>query len=377
MPAARERIATSFGGVASGPAWREFIDHLDVDPDGMVLKKGLASSNASVREATIWSVVSAARMGRTILAADLESVMNSTMAAPRADDTEWSTFGRELIARRLGKTGATDGSETITRQAPRHSADAMGLASASELTTAERSALRGVWPDLPSSPAASSKQPTTSPVDDQKVVKPRIRTFPSIASGVFGSLLAALRCELPKNGAAFGAARISYRTDGRPREITVDTTTLKATCAPFVEHLARLTVAQPDLAVLDSLTQWLFISMDKDTMDCADANARNSSVAAVGRERIGGIIKVPRRVKDVRPVYPESMRLARISGIVIIQATITATGCVDGAEVLRSVELPLDLAALKSVSAWRFEPTLLDGKPVPVIMTVTVNFTLQ
>lgn len=71
------------------------------------------------------------------------------------------------------------------------------------------------------------------------------------------------------------------------------------------------------------------------------------------------------------------MRLARISGIVILQATITATGCVDGAEVLRSVELPLDLAALKSVSGWRFDPTLLDGKPVPVIMIVTVNFTLQ
>lgn len=71
------------------------------------------------------------------------------------------------------------------------------------------------------------------------------------------------------------------------------------------------------------------------------------------------------------------MRLARISGIVILQAAITATGCVDGAEVLRSVELPLDLAALKSVSGWRFDPTLLDGKPVPVIMIVTVNFTLQ
>lgn len=49
----------------------------------------------------------------------------------------------------------------------------------------------------------------------------------------------------------------------------------------------------------------------------------------------------------------------------------------DGAEVLRSVQLPLDLAALKAVSGWRFEPTLLDGEPVPVIMTVTVNFTLQ
>jgi outer membrane biosynthesis protein TonB len=41
------------------------------------------------------------------------------------------------------------------------------------------------------------------------------------------------------------------------------------------------------------------------------------------------------------------------------------------------VELPLDLAALKSVSGWRFEPAQLEGKAAPVRMTVTVNFTLQ
>jgi periplasmic protein TonB len=37
----------------------------------------------------------------------------------------------------------------------------------------------------------------------------------------------------------------------------------------------------------------------------------------------------------------------------------------------------LDASALAAVSLWRYEPTLLDGAPVPVIMTVTVSFTLQ
>jgi protein TonB len=37
----------------------------------------------------------------------------------------------------------------------------------------------------------------------------------------------------------------------------------------------------------------------------------------------------------------------------------------------------LDAAALDAVKQWTFTPTLLNGTAVPVIMTVTVNFTLQ
>ena len=68
---------------------------------------------------------------------------------------------------------------------------------------------------------------------------------------------------------------------------------------------------------------------------------------------------------------------ARVSGIVVIEATIAATGCIESARILRTIQLPIDLAALKAVSGWRFEPTRLDGVPVPVIATVTVNFTLE
>jgi protein TonB len=61
---------------------------------------------------------------------------------------------------------------------------------------------------------------------------------------------------------------------------------------------------------------------------------------------------------------------------VIIQATIDATGRVRSAQVLRSIPM-LDQAALDAVSQWEFVPTLLNGRPVPVIVTVTVNFSLQ
>jgi protein TonB len=92
--------------------------------------------------------------------------------------------------------------------------------------------------------------------------------------------------------------------------------------------------------------------------------------------RVGGAIKPPTKTKDVRPVYPPIAQSARVQGVVIIEATIGANGRVTDAKVLRSIPL-LDQAALDAVKQWVFTPTLLNGVPVPVIMTVTVNFTLQ
>ena len=92
--------------------------------------------------------------------------------------------------------------------------------------------------------------------------------------------------------------------------------------------------------------------------------------------RVGGNIKAPTKVKDVRPVYPEEARAARLQGVVILELAIESDGRVAQACVLRSIPL-LDAAAIEAVNQWEFTPTLLNGVPVPVIMTVTVNFTLQ
>jgi len=92
--------------------------------------------------------------------------------------------------------------------------------------------------------------------------------------------------------------------------------------------------------------------------------------------RVGGNIKPPQKIKNVAPVYPPIAQSARVQGVVIIEATIGPNGRVTDARVLRSIPL-LDQAALDAVRQWEFTPTLLNGVPVPVIMTVTVNFTLQ
>ena len=92
--------------------------------------------------------------------------------------------------------------------------------------------------------------------------------------------------------------------------------------------------------------------------------------------RVGGIIRQPQKLHHVAPLYPEVARAARVSGIVILEAVLAEDGTVRDVSVLRSVPL-LDAAAIAAVREWRFTPTLLNGTPVPVVMTVTVAFNLN
>ena len=112
----------------------------------------------------------------------------------------------------------------------------------------------------------------------------------------------------------------------------------------------------------------------------ADAVAAKEIAAAEAREkakasavRVGGKISPPIKMNDVKPVYPAIAKNAGVTGVVIIEATVGADGKVIDAKVLRSVPL-LDQAALDAVRQWEYSPTLLNGVPVPVVMTVTVNF---
>jgi TonB family protein len=95
-----------------------------------------------------------------------------------------------------------------------------------------------------------------------------------------------------------------------------------------------------------------------------------------GAYRVGGNIAPPRKIKDFAPVYPPAARQAGIQGVVILEAIIGVDGTVTNARVLRSIPL-LDQAAIDAVKQWQYTPVMLSGTPVPIVMTVTVNFALR
>jgi protein TonB len=92
--------------------------------------------------------------------------------------------------------------------------------------------------------------------------------------------------------------------------------------------------------------------------------------------RVGGGIRPPTKIKDMAPKYPSIALAARAEGVVILEATIGLTGRVEDVRILRSIPL-LDAAAVEAVRQWEYQPTTLNGVPVPVLITVTVNFTLH
>jgi protein TonB len=98
--------------------------------------------------------------------------------------------------------------------------------------------------------------------------------------------------------------------------------------------------------------------------------------AANQRLKVGGPVKPPVKVFDVKPVYPEDARAARIQGVVILGIVIGQDGSVIETQVLRSIPA-LDQAAIDAVSQWLYEPTLLNGEPVEIEMNVAINFTPQ
>ena len=101
-----------------------------------------------------------------------------------------------------------------------------------------------------------------------------------------------------------------------------------------------------------------------------------TTLARLTPVRVGGDIRQPTKVQDVKPVYPAEAQAARVQGVVIIEALIDPSGSIANARVLRSIPM-LDEAALGAVSRWRFVPTQVNGAPASVLVTVTVNFTLQ
>ena len=90
---------------------------------------------------------------------------------------------------------------------------------------------------------------------------------------------------------------------------------------------------------------------------------------------VSGELERPNKLVHIDPVYPGIASVARVEGLVILEATIDGEGNVENVRVVRSIPL-LDAAALDAVRSWKYEPTIIGGKPVPIQMTVTVKFAL-
>ena len=92
--------------------------------------------------------------------------------------------------------------------------------------------------------------------------------------------------------------------------------------------------------------------------------------------RVGGNVKQPKVVHIEQPNYPPEARRARVEGVVILEATVTAEGTVDKVKVISGPPI-LTGAAVEALTHWKYEPTYLNGQAVPVILTARISFSLS
>lgn len=227
---------------------------------------------------------------------------------------------------------------------------------------------------------------TKSSVREETIVAARrlenlgIRTVPPLASDLWGELLKLTRCETKHRGIVM--ADVAYRPDGRPRQISISKDVLvPEECNRVARTLFSLTIAQDVKPIPAAFVETLVLPLEAPRVACIDQpwaiEDGSEPVRFVDREHGSSKIKPPTPIKKVNPTYPPVAQASRIEGTVIIEAGISRTGCVSQATVVASPHPSLSGAALFAVLDWRYSTTYLDDKPVPVIMTITVNFALE
>jgi TonB family protein len=166
---------------------------------------------------------------------------------------------------------------------------------------------------------------------------------------------------------------ITYGNRGQPRNVQIRGGSASTECRQAAAGLALLEISPVGEARPDERTDHVVAVFSRDAVDCEGLAARRQPTRSVVAE---GITE-PRKIRDVKPVYPPDAVAARLQGKVFVEATIDRSGCVGNMWVIEPAHPMLMVEALVAVRQWRFTPTLLNGEAVPVRMTVTVNFTLN
>jgi protein TonB len=98
-------------------------------------------------------------------------------------------------------------------------------------------------------------------------------------------------------------------------------------------------------------------------------------VATPQRVRVSGGVTAGNLITQTKPQYPQIARTARIQGSVVLHAVISKNGMIEQLQVVSGHPM-LTQSALEAVRSWRYKPYYLNGEPVEVDTTITVNFTL-
>ena len=232
-----------------------------------------------------------------------------------------------------------------------------------------------------------STQASLPPTTAHAAVKPSSATLPSGPSAALVFNGAAPDFAAPqsrKPSPSVPARTSSESSDSSPARLVEKASqiqALPATTAPAVSGSAGSAPGPATSALTDAPTQ-----------PKADEPAPVlASMAAPEPSALGTVLSVPPEVPRsmpvsqgitdgavihrVQPVYPELARQSRLEGRVVLQAVITENGNVRDLKVVSGHPV-LARAAQDAVAQWRYQPYLLNGKPVSMPTEIKLDFKL-
>ena len=129
--------------------------------------------------------------------------------------------------------------------------------------------------------------------------------------------------------------------------------------------------AEAGLALNEELTE-----SNPDSLNSGLTVGNGRPVAPAAPVAVGGEVKQAKLLSSVAPVYPMLAKNQHVSGNVLVDALIDPNGRVTTMKIVSGPTL-LHQAAMDALRQWKYQPAMLDGKPVPMHLTVTIQFRLQ
>ncbi len=274
----------------------------------------------------------------------------------------------ELAARRLGRAPADRSAEIGLLDGPALVTlfDFVSRGGGPRLTAEERRALES----RPGAPALDRLTALAAWPREGQTAESSLRLAAPLPPGYAADTLAVVGCKL--DGKMAGG-RVFYRGDGRPKDVTLfrDLGLSPACMAATATLLASLHEGARPAAREGEI---VLLPLEADVVSCEQREPPQPRGSAQSPRAAGIEIEEPRKVHHVNPAFPKAAASAGVGGTVVLEALITPAGCVGSLELVQGAQRLLDIEALRAVSRWRYAPTLFNGQPVPILMTVTVNF---
>lgn len=380
-PGARHELGLEFLEASDAEGWRSLLATGDEDGypiDRDLLLSALRHADPTIRDSTVWVLIARlpgnapANPGEWLAAVD-----EGQTKGDRATENPEAAFGRRVLGRILGRPSEDDEAWALfLRDAPSSRLDSWHVAGAAasylmkkELKSLQKRYKQRYGLALPGRPKRSLPPPPS--------IGSAIRVVSDYPRGLVPDLIRVTGCQAPVGAPALVEADVTYGADGRPIMVKLLSRPPGDACLDLATGLLAASLPPSRQLPKPEAVERLVLFVEKGWLQTLDELSYEDTPGYITAPGEQPAVTAPKRIRFVKPVYPEEARQARAEGKVIMELVATAEGIVKGLHVLKVTHTAFYRSALWAVARWRYEPARIHGRPVPVFLTVIVEFNLK